>query len=291
MTTEINRRQQVDLKKYLEEKRNYINSEIDKALFGEGEHPLKDTYLYSMGAGKRFRPILVIAAAEACGVHQSMVIPAALGMEMIHNFSLVHDDLPCMDDDVERRGRATCHVKFGETEALLAGDGLLIFAFDMIARNGYIEGIEPLNALRVSKLFAEAAGHHGMTGGQVLDMRSQNAGEVTHEVLEKIHNNKTGALIRASVMAGGILAGAEEERIKRLEIYGINIGLTYQIVDDLLDMDDDTESISFPAVFGVDESRRMAREATHTAIAALDIFDEKAVPLRQLAEYLLNREY
>jgi geranylgeranyl diphosphate synthase, type II len=291
MTTPTNIQGQLDLKQYLEEKRKQINLEIEAILEKEGDHPLREAYAYSMEQGKRFRPILVMAAAEACGIDSAKVMPAAIGMEMIHNFSLVHDDLPCMDNDVERRGRPTCHVKFGEAEALLAGDGLLIFAFDMVSRNSMIEGIDPVNVLRVSKLFAEAAGHKGMTGGQVLDVRYQNRNEVTREVLEKIHNSKTGALIKASVMAGGILAGADEKKIKNLENYGVKIGLTYQVVDDLLDMDDDTETISFPAVFGVEESRRMAEEATAQAVESLREFDVKADPLRQLAFYLLNRKY
>ena len=291
MLTEINKSQQSELKKYLAEKRSLVNNAVHQVLNDEPEHPLRDTYSYAMTEGKRFRPILVMATAEACGIDGSKVIPSAIGMEMIHNFSLVHDDLPCMDDDIERRGKPTCHVKFGETEALLAGDGLLIFAFEMVSRNAEIEGINPANVLRVSKLFAEAAGHKGMTGGQVLDLRCQNMTNVTREILTKIHNNKTGALIRASVMAGGILAGAGEEEINRLENYGIKIGLTYQIIDDLLDMDDDTETISFPAVFGVEESHRMAEEATREAVESLSIFDKKADPLRLLAFYLLNREY
>lgn len=277
------------LKQYISDKRNIVDKWISTYLDDGLEHPLSEIFHYSMSGGKRFRPILVISSAEACGLDGENVIPAAIAIEMIHNFSLIHDDLPCMDNDEYRRNRETCHKKFGETEALLAGDGLLIEAFNILSRNAENPNISPEATLKVVELFSKSAGCMGMTGGQVLDMRYQEQKRIEAEILEEIHNKKTGALITSSVLAGGILAGASKEKLERLKLYGEKIGLTYQIIDDILDLDEDNQTISFPAVFGLEESREMARKSTEEAVSALDIFDERAEPLRQLADYLLNR--
>ena len=280
----------MNLKQYLEDKRNIINDEIQKILVAQGNHPLREIFAYSLTDGKRFRPILVTASAEACGMDGRLALPASIAIEMIHNFSLIHDDLPCMDNDDYRRGKETCHKKFGETNALLTGDALMIFAFNILAGNNRNGSIPAESLLRTVSIFSEAAGHAGMTGGQVLDMNYQGKTAITREALMEIHTKKTGALITASTMAGGVIAGASEEMIDRLKQYGEKIGFTYQIIDDLLDMDTDPGSISFPAVFGVEESRRIAEESTNEAIRALDIFDHKGDPLRKIAEYLLNRK-
>ncbi|MCD4785759.1 MAG: polyprenyl synthetase family protein [Candidatus Eremiobacteraeota bacterium] len=277
------------LEKYISEKRKIVDKWISAYLNNGSEHPLSEIFRYSMSGGKRFRPILVISAAEACGLNAENVIPAAIAIEMIHNFSLIHDDLPCMDNDEYRRDRETCHKKFGETEALLAGDGLLIEAFNVLSKNTENSNISPGAILKVVELFSRSAGHLGMTGGQVLDMRYQGQKRIEAEVLEEIHSKKTGALITSSVLAGGILAEASKDRFERLKLYGERIGLTYQIIDDILDLGEDHQTISFPAVFGLEKSREMARKATEEAVSALDIFDERAEPLRQLAVYLLNR--
>ncbi len=280
----------MNLKQYLEEKRAIINDEIQSILSDQGDHPLREIFSYALTDGKRFRPILVMASAEACGMEGSPALPAAIAIEMIHNFSLIHDDLPCMDNDDYRRGKETCHKKYGETNALLTGDALMIFAFNILAKNNKNKSIPADHLLRTVSVFSEAAGHAGMTGGQVLDMNYQGKTTITKTALMEIHTKKTGALITASTMAGGIIAGASEEKIDRLKLYGEKIGLTYQIVDDLLDMDTDPCSISFPAAFGVEESRRIAEESTVDAIEALDIFDGKGEALRKIAEYLLNRK-
>lgn len=282
----------MNLEKYLADRREFINEQIGMLLEREPGHPLSDFFQYVMEGGKRFRPILVMAAAEACGLDGEKVLPAALAVELIHNFSLVHDDLPCMDDDEFRRGRETCHKKFGEWRAVLTGDALLIWALGLLEENAEIQGIDPRSVLQVLKLYSHAAGHAGMTGGQVLDKDAQEKGEIDRETLLKIHRMKTGALIRASVMAGGILAGCPQENLEKLAIYGENVGLTFQIIDDMLDReeDEDPESVSFPAVFGVEESCEMARKATRKAMDSLDVFDEKAQPLRLLAAFLLNRK-
>jgi geranylgeranyl diphosphate synthase type II len=274
---------------YLEEKRRIIEGEIQQILEGEPDHPQGEIFAYCMGNGKRFRPILLMAAAEAFGLPGRQVIPAALSIEMIHNFSLVHDDLPCMDNDLERRGRPTCHARFGETEALLAGDGLLIFAFGVLTQNAEIPGIDPLSVVQVARLFSRSAGHLGMTGGQVMDMRFQKGGRITPEALMELHRKKTGALITASVLAGGMLAGASRDGLSSLKVYGDGIGLTFQIVDDLLDQDTDKTAVSFPGVFGQEESRRMAADATAQALKAIESLGERARPLGEIARLLLNR--
>lgn len=280
----------MNLKQYLEEKRTAINDEIKRILIAQGDHPLREIFAYALTDGKRFRPILVTASAEACGMDGSPALPAAVAIEMIHNFSLIHDDLPCMDNDDYRRGKETCHKKFGETNALLTGDALMIFAFNILAKNHGKNSVPAESLLRIVSIYSEAAGHAGMTGGQVLDMNYQGKTTITREALMEIHGKKTGALITASTMAGGIMAGASEEMIDRLKLYGEKIGFTYQIIDDLLDMETDPGSISFPAAFGVEESRRIAEESTAEAIRALDIFGGKGEPLRKIAEYLLNRK-
>jgi len=280
----------LDIEKYISQKRNLIDKEISTWLDREGDHPLSQILRYSLSGGKRFRPILVISAAEACGCDGIFAMPAAMAVEMIHNFSLIHDDLPCMDNDDFRRGMETCHKKFGETEALLAGDALLICAFNILSGKTKGDFVSVESILKVIELYSRASGHFGMTGGQVLDMRNQGKTEIGSATLIRIHRHKTGALITASVMAGGIIAGASGEKIDRLKTYGEKIGLTYQIIDDILDMEADQGAISFPAVFGLDESRKMAEAATGEAINALDIFGDRAEPLRELAGYLLIRK-
>ncbi|MFP4498618.1 MAG: polyprenyl synthetase family protein [Vulcanimicrobiota bacterium] len=280
----------MNLNDYLKQKRELIDKEILLCLKKEAQHPLSGLYDYCMAAGKRFRPILLVTSAEMFGKTPAQVMPAAISIELIHNFSLIHDDLPCMDNDDFRRGHPTCHKKFGQTDALLGGDGLLIFAFNMLARNAEISEISSESIVKVVELFSRAAGHHGMTGGQVLDMVYQRKEKIELEALEKIHNSKTAALIIASVTAGGILGGASYEEIEKLKLYGKNIGLTYQIIDDLLDMNEDKESISFPSVVGEEKARQMAAESTIEAIEALSIFGSGAQRLKEIATFLLNRE-
>ncbi len=280
----------MNIAEYLKQKRELVNKAIKDLLQREKVHPLSDIYQYCLSEGKRFRPILVMASAEACGLDGEKVMPAALSLELIHNFSLVHDDMPCMDDDEYRRGKLTCHAKFGQTNALLAGDGLLIFAFRVLSDNAYIDGIDSKRVVEALRIISEASGHNGMTGGQVLDMMYQEKEEITPSILEEIHAKKTGALITASVLVGGTLAGASQEEIERLKIYGENIGITYQIIDDILDYGEDKDTISFPAVFGLEESKKRAFESTQKAIESLNIFGKAADPLREIAKFLLNRK-
>ena len=260
---------------------------------------------YSLFAGgKRIRPILCLAAAEAVDdgeTARQRTLPVACALECIHTYSLIHDDLPAMDDDELRRGQPTNHILYGEAAAILAGDGLLTFAFDLLS-GAKTAAISDGRRIRVIQTIAAAAGPLGMVGGQSLDMLY--AGKpVGYEVLRTIHRSKTGAMITASVVSGALVAGASDEQEQALKAYGDHIGLAFQIVDDLLDVEATTEElgkpagsdiksdkVTYPSLFGRETSRTMAREAAHEAIAALALFDSKAEPLRQLARFIVDRK-
>jgi len=267
--------------------------EVDRAM--ETFLPAEADYMGNLGeamrygvfpGGKRFRPVLALAAAEALGADRALAMPAACAFELVHCFSLVHDDMPCMDNDVERRGKPTCHVAYGEDVALLAGDGLVIHAFEVAAATAALSGAEV--AVRVVGELARAAGHPGMVGGQILDMHAQRHGADRAGLLA-IHQAKTGALIRGAVRAGALVGRANEAQLEALTGFGERVGLVFQITDDILDAGVDPDPISFPALFGMDMSRRMALEATEEAIDLLRPFGQSAQPLVHLAAYLLDR--
>ncbi len=237
--------------------------------------------------GKRFRPILAIGAAECLGKSGRLAVSAGCAYEMIHAFSLAHDDLPCMDDDDERRGQPTTHKKFGEASALLAGDGLAIWAFHEIVQ--LPAGVPAEVGLHLVRDLAEASGHPGMVGGQVIDM-SAREGKVDQATLERIHRAKTGALIRGAVRAGARLAGADASQLQSLTRYGELVGLVFQMTDDILDADEDPEGVSYPALLGLDETRRLVAEATAEAVGCLQEFGSAAQPLRALAQFLETRK-
>ena len=254
--------------------------------------------------GKRIRPILCLAAAEAVNNNEQTrqrTLPVACALECIHTYSLIHDDLPAMDDDDLRRGKPTNHTIFGEAAAILAGDGLLTFAFDLLSSPVSAALADPVR-LRLIQTVARAAGSLGMVGGQSLDMIYAGK-QVGYEILRSIHRSKTGALITASVTCGALVAGASDEQEEALKTYGDHIGLAFQIVDDLLDVEATTEQlgkpagsdiksdkVTYPSLFGRETSRTMAREAVQEAIAALAAFDHQAEPLRALANYIVNRK-
>ncbi len=263
---------------------------------------INESVRYSVfSGGKRFRPLLLLLSARVVGgegaVWREESLRAAAAVEMVHTYSLIHDDLPCMDDDQFRRGKPTNHVVFGEAVALLAGDALLTMAFETL---GGIEDAE-LSAALIREL-AGAAGPAGMIGGQVLDMAG-DAGRATAEELERIHSLKTGALIRASARMGGLVGGAEEAQLRALDEYATNLGLAFQITDDILDVvgdpaktgksrgsDERNRKATYPALFGLERSRELARRAVSRACGALregGLYDELLVAL---AEYLLERE-
>ncbi len=257
---------------------------------------------YSLFAGgKRLRPILLLAAAEAVGGEPEDYLPAACALECIHTYSLIHDDLPAMDDDDLRRGRLTCHKAFDEATAILAGDGLLTLAFELLAHPDLRARVSAGRLLEVIYLVAKAAGIEGMVGGQMADLLAEGR-PVSAEELDFIHQHKTAALITASVVAGGVLAGASEAQQQALKTYGKAIGRAFQIIDDLLDILGDEEIIgkpvgsdlakgkaTYPRVFGLEASKQKARELVTRALESLQLFDEKANPLRDIAHYVVER--
>jgi farnesyl diphosphate synthase len=283
--------------------RRRINETLDRLTAAQGSQgpPLAEAVRYAvLGDGKRIRPILLLASGRAAGGREEDLLEAACAIEMIHAFSLVHDDLPALDDDDLRRGRPTLHVKFGEAQAILAGDALLNLAFQTLAR--YPEGdghaARKLAALRV---VADAVGLAGMIGGQALDLDFEGR-EATAADLTTIHGMKTGALITAACAAGGILAGGAPAAVRALERYGRALGLAFQITDDILDVEGSAEQIgkspgkdlrsgkaTFPAIHGMDRSREMAAASASAAVAALDGLGEAASLLRGLAEWVASR--
>jgi len=251
-----------------------------------------------LAPGKRLRPLLVLMACRACGYDHRAALPAACAVEMIHTYSLIHDDLPAMDDDDMRRGQPSCHAAFGEATAILAGDALLAQAFEVLA-----SGIEPPElAARCCGELAKAAGSANLVGGQEDDLSAQFA-DLGYEQLERIHRRKTGAMIRVSLLLGGLVAGAEDSQLAALDSYGERLGLAFQIVDDLLDLegseanlgkrtgkDSPRGKLTFPAVLGVDESRRRAAALIAAAIDAIEPLGPPVAGLEALAKYVLERK-
>lgn len=259
---------------------------------------------YSVHAGgKRLRPILVMAAAEAVGGDRHTVLPFAVAAEFVHTYTLIHDDLPALDNDNFRRGKPTNHKVFGEAIAILAGDGLLTQAFLVMTNAALMDGIPGDCILRASHEMAGALGTTGMIGGQVVDIESEE-NAVDAATLEYIHIYKTGFLIRACIRCGAILSQAGTAQFDSLSRYGAHIGLAFQIVDDILDITGDKESLgkdigsdidkdkaTYPALFGLEESRRKAEELVEEAIASLRDFDERADPLRGIARFFVERTF
>jgi geranylgeranyl diphosphate synthase type II len=254
---------------------------------------------YSLFAGgKRIRPILCIAAADSVSDSPAGIESAACALELIHTYSLIHDDLPALDNDDLRRGRPTCHKAFGEAIAILAGDALLTLAFQVLAQLD----CEPGRKIRLVEELATASGTvGGMIGGQVYDLEGEGK-HPTAALLEAIHRAKTGALLKASLRIGAIYAGADEDQLHALSCYGEHIGLAFQIVDDVLDVEQPSEAlgktagkdakqqkITFPAVYGLERSRAMAEEERLGARLALRDFDERAERLRELADFIVRR--
>lgn len=268
---------------------------------------LKEAMNYSLLAGgKRLRPVLLLSCAKMFGLQPNKVLPFAAAIECIHSYSLIHDDLPAMDDDDLRRGKPSNHKKFGEATAILAGDALVTDAFIFMAEAGFLGGVEPSLVLRALAQVARAAGSEGMVGGQMLDMQYTNASNITLADVKKMQSMKTGALIRVSCLAGAILAGADAEDCAKIANYAEGLGTAFQITDDILDeigdeavlgkpvgSDAEQGKSTYPALIGLDESRRLAEEAVNSAkqaLAGINANDcaEKEF-LLQLLEYVLKR--
>ena len=295
----------MDLKTYLDEKRAIVNEALEK-LFPESEGPAADltgAMKYSIFAGgKRLRPILCIGAAEAVGGEGTKALPIACALELIHTYSLIHDDLPVMDNDDLRRGKPTSHKVFGEALALLAGDGLLTEAFHLMTGAELSDNVPSRSLLKVIRMVAEAVGHRGMVGGQVVDVQSEGK-EVDFDLVKLIHRHKTGALIEVSVSSGAIIGGGIQQEIEALTSYGQKIGLAFQIADDLLDIEGDSgemgkgvggdarkQKMTYPSVMGLKRSKEIQEEIIEQALDSLKPFDGMAEPLRKIARYIIERK-
>ena len=302
----------IPLRDYLETARCQVEEALDRYLpeeelvSGSGTPArLASAMRYSvLGGGKRLRPVLCLMAVEACDGERMSAMGAACALELIHTYSLIHDDLPAMDDDDLRRGRATCHKAFDEATAILAGDGLLTLAFELVAR----EVSPPAAALRCVRILAEAAGPSGMVGGQMADLQAEeqaldrgNQGSLVE--LEAIHRRKTGALLRAPLVMGAVLGGAPQAEEDALDRYGRAVGLAFQIIDDLLDVQGDETKLgkrvgkdtelgkwTYPRFLGVDGSRRRAQQLADEAVSAIAPLGARGHRLRELALALLERD-
>lgn len=289
-----------DLSAYLERNAARIDRALDGYLptVAHGGR-LAEAMRYSVTAGgKRLRPHLCLAAAEAVGGSPEAALPTACALEMIHTYSLIHDDLPAMDNDAMRRGRPTCHIAFDEATAILAGDALLTLAFETAAA---ANAGEPALRAQVITVLAQAAGPGGMVGGQMLDMLAEGCVLGLTE-LEHLHRLKTGALIEAALACGGLLGGGTPSRVDALRDYGRTIGLAFQVADDILNVDGDPAVMGkaagtdrerrkscYPALLGLDQSRELADNLVRRAVGALAEFDSGADPLRAIARYVVER--
>ena len=293
-----------DLGAYMKERAAAVDVALDRFLPPETERPesLHKAMRYSVFAGgKRLRPVLVIAGAEAVGGSAERVMPTACALELIHTYSLVHDDLPAMDNDDFRRGVPTNHKVFGEAMAILAGDALLTLAFRLVADN-VGPGMDAARLRDVLADIADAAGHAGMVGGQVADLLSEGR-RVSADTVDYIHAHKTGALIRTSLRVGAMLCGATPEQVRALSVAGADLGLAFQIVDDILDVVASSEELgktagkdqiqqkaTYPAIHGIEPSRARARFLVGEAEEALASFGPRAEPIRALGRFILERK-
>jgi geranylgeranyl diphosphate synthase type II len=254
-----------------------------------------------LAGGKRLRPILCLATAELLGEKEIIAMPTACALEMIHTMSLIHDDLPAMDNDDYRRGRLTNHKVYGEDIAILAGDGLLAYAFEYVAEN--TKNISSERIVKVLAMLGKAVGAEGLVGGQVMDLDCEGKSDVTAETLTFIHRRKTGALLEACVSCGAVLAGASVDDLTRLSIYAQNIGLAFQIIDDILDVTATSEELgktagkdisaqkaTYPKLWGIETSQIKAEELVKDAIEQLMVYGEKALPLQAIAQYIVQRK-
>ncbi len=289
-----------DLPTYLRTTGERVDAALESGLSTLGSTPerLREAMAYAvMGGGKRVRPILTIAAYEAVGGADDAILPVACALELIHTYSLVHDDLPAMDDDDLRRGRATCHKAYDEATAVLVGDGLQALAFSWIAGADFSAEIR----VRLMEQLASGAGPWGMVGGQMADMEAES-GPRDLDHLRFIHAHKTGALLTSSVRMGALAAGATDAQLAALTAYGEQVGLAFQVADDILDVTADSATLgktagkdlaqnklTYPSLMGLDEAKSFATTLEQEAISQLEPFAERAAPLRALATYIVER--
>ncbi len=286
-----------EIKHYLQNRQSQVELALKDCLPSASTRPavLHEAMRYCvLGGGKRIRPILCLATAEAFGIPAARVLSPAIAVELFHCSTLIHDDLPCMDDDDLRRGLPTCHIKFGEANAVLAGDALMIHAFQILAEHG-----NPL----LSRELAQAAGSQGVIAGQVEDLAAEGK-TPNADLLEFIHYNKTAILIQAAVRMGAIAAGAAEDELENLSIFGEKIGFAFQIADDILDetssneilgkpagSDLDRNKMTYPSVHGMEAALEKLRELTTEAVGAINMLSRNSEALRAIADYLMCREF
>jgi geranylgeranyl diphosphate synthase type II len=293
-----------DVKGFLSENKSRVDEALERyfpPMAGLHRKVLEAARYSVFAGGKRLRPILCLTAAEAVGGSSRSVMPVACALEFIHTYSLIHDDLPAMDDDDFRRGQPTNHKVYGEAIAVLAGDALLTEAFGLIAADELEDEFPHERLLEVIRIAVRASGHEGMIGGQVIDLESESR-EVDLATIENMHTRKTGALIQAALEIGGLLGGGEREQVLSLRTYGYHLGLAFQITDDLLDVEGQQDVMgkspgsdvarnkkTYPALLGLERTREAARDQVEKALLSLAAFDDRADPLRAVAEYLLER--
>ncbi|MEJ2282482.1 MAG: polyprenyl synthetase family protein [Desulfobacterales bacterium] len=255
-----------------------------------------------MAGGKRIRPVLCLAACEAVGGAPQHALTAACALEMIHTYSLIHDDLPAMDDDELRRGKPTCHIAFDEATAILAGDALLTLAFEVLSAIHLTDGHHAARCLKVIHIISEAAGYQGMIQGQMLDIASEGR-KLSAEELETMHRLKTGALIETSIACGALLGGADQQQKELLGAYGSKIGLAFQVADDILNVEGNPqlmgkatgtdqlrEKTTYPSMLGIEAARNFSKKLVREALQALETFGKQADPLRAIATYIIERK-
>lgn len=294
----------VDLAKFIGESRELVNSELDRLVPSADVEPVRlhEAIRWSLFAGgKRFRPALLFAAGSAFGAAAEKLVRTAAAIELIHTFSLVHDDLPAMDDDDLRRGRLTCHKKYGEATAILAGDALQTLAFKAIADDG---GLSFEVRTRLISMIADASGSPvGMVAGQQMDLEAEGR-DVGFDHLQRIHSWKTGALIAASAASGAVIGGASIEDVSTIERFAGKLGLLFQITDDIIDITQTSETLgktagkdagaqkaTYPGQFGIERTRELASETAAEARRELDLLDVDTALLREIVDHTLNRTF
>ena len=300
-TDSARKQSEFDLSTYLGERQALVEAALDQSLPIKPPETIYEAMRYSLLAGgKRLRPILCLASCELVGGTVEMAMPTACALEMVHTMSLIHDDLPAMDNDDYRRGKLTNHKVYGDDIAILAGDGLLVYAFEVVATQ--TQNVPAPRVLKAIGHLAHAFGADGVVGGQVVDIQCEGKPDTTVETLHFIHTHKTGALLEACVVCGAILGGAADEDLQRLSRYAQNIGLAFQIIDDILDITKTQEELgktagkdlqaqkaTYPSIWGLEESTRQAQELIEQAKAELASFGTKALPLLTLADFITNR--
>jgi geranylgeranyl diphosphate synthase type II len=291
-----------DIRSYLSESRRLVDETLQRLLPSESEEPstIHKAMRHSVFAGgKRVRPILVLAAGESLSGNRETLLQLGAGIEMMHTYSLIHDDLPALDNDDLRRGVPTCHKVFGEAIAILAGDALMTRCYQVLSD---LPDVDPNTRVNIIREIAFATGTvNGMIGGQVVDLESEGK-PVSARLLDYIHHSKTGALLSACVRCGALAAGAGSTDLHSLSLFGNKIGLVFQIVDDILDVtsssevlgktagkDEKVKKATYPAFYGLDASQQKARELVKSALADIDSFGDRANPLRSLAQFIVSR--